>query len=1075
LGQVSVIAVSLPSNGNLYQWQEGNPTVLGDAINLTSNSYFNNSAGVSKVWYAPNSNYNGSDSFTFKANDGSLDSNIATVTITISGVNDAPVTSNQTASTNEDTAVEITLNSTNVEGDELTYSIVSDVSNGATSLSGSTVTYTPDANFNGTDSFTFKVNDGTEDSNTSTVTITIAAVNDAPTTNDVATTIDENRVIQGRLAGITLDGSDIDGDDLTYSLVTNPENGTATLSGSTLTYTANQDWNGVETFTYKANDGAVDSNTSTITVTVNAVNDTPVVTGEKMNGYSMRFTGNDNSYLDLPEISTNLGSPNSSFTTSMWVRKSTVNSDNYGVLMHANSGSNYFARLGIRGDNTVDYYHKGSGGDYSGATSTTINLDEWVHILYVSDHSIGMNKIYLNGTLAYSDTYNAGGDYVSAGRFWQLGNWTPRTVGNEHHHAFNGRMDEVAIWNVALSANEISSLYNDGNGKRADNIQASQLLVYYDFEEGNGTVLDQSGNGKNATINNAGHTTIVPFNPSSGATTDPISGGTLYVPGDYSTIGEALFNSSPGSTIYVEGGVYSTFNMVFDHNVKLISIDGPKSTILDFDTSPRLDNINFRGDTEDLTFEGTEINGFTIQGSRSRFLKVFNGQRVTFKNSIIRDNHMGGNESYPVVRLYGFAKFYDTTFSENSAGYSGAVIHLPENVSGSSEVDVSAYYNCIFENNTGYNSSTIHGSGNGGYIVEDSIFYENAANGPTNAVIQAGGGPGNTYTNVTFVDNDDYIISGNPSSGTHTFNNVISWNNTGFVNPNETDVTTYSVSNSIIEEGFATGTNIITSDPLFSDAANDDYTLTSGSPATTHSSTGSYVGAYDVTSSGSGQQGSSQTIVTNEDTAASIDLSSFASDVDGDTLTYSIVTDVSNGTTSLSGSIVTYTPAANYNGSDSFTWKVNDGTVDSAAGKVYITVNAVNDAPTIGDPITVNVSKSIGSANINTVSFQVDINDPDVSSPTDLLYYMIINDGGSGFQHHAYISSTWNSTYPTTLESEVHSNYGNNIEIWDQATQTFTYHAAVGHTGNETIKFYSRECESCSLSTDYFEVTIGIN
>ena len=67
------------------------------------------------------------------------------------------------------------------------------------------------------------------------------------------------------------------------------------------------------------------------------------------------------------------------------------------------------------------------------------------------------------------------------------------------------------------------------------------------------------------------------------------------------------------------------------------------------------------------------------------------------------------------------------------------------------------------------------------------------------------------------------------------------------------------------------------------------------------------------------------TLTTDEDTAGTIDLSSFASDVDEDDLTYSITTDVTNGITKLSGSTVTYTPAANYNGTDSFTWSVTDG------------------------------------------------------------------------------------------------------------------------------------------------------
>ena len=156
----------------------------------------------------------------------------------------------------------------------MTYSIVSDVSNGSTSLSGSTVTYTPDADWNGTDTFTFKANDGDEDSNTSTVTITVAAVNDAPTAEDITVSTNENRMIQ---LSITLDASDIDGDNLTYQIVESVSNGTLTdpSAGDQVTYTPNSNWNGTETFTYKANDGTTDSEPGTITINYTPVNDPP--------------------------------------------------------------------------------------------------------------------------------------------------------------------------------------------------------------------------------------------------------------------------------------------------------------------------------------------------------------------------------------------------------------------------------------------------------------------------------------------------------------------------------------------------------------------------------------------------------------------------------------------------------------------------------------------------------------------------------------------------------------------------------------------------------------------------------
>src|SRR5439155_319271 len=118
--------------------------------------------------YTPAAGYTGADSFTYKANDGQLDSNVATVTITVSPVNDAPVARDDSATTDEDTAVVINVlaNDSDVDGDSLTAAVVSGPSHGTlTPSANGTCTYTPAANFNGSDSFTYKANDGTTDSN----------------------------------------------------------------------------------------------------------------------------------------------------------------------------------------------------------------------------------------------------------------------------------------------------------------------------------------------------------------------------------------------------------------------------------------------------------------------------------------------------------------------------------------------------------------------------------------------------------------------------------------------------------------------------------------------------------------------------------------------------------------------------------------------------------------------------------------------------------------------------------------------------------------------------------------------
>src|SRR5439155_22813915 len=109
-------------------------------------------------------------------NDGSLDSNTATISITIDAVNDAPVAADQAVAADEDTAKAITLSATDVEGSLLTYAIVSGPAHGTLSGTAPALTYTPAANYNGADGFTFKANDGTLDSSMATVTIRATAV-----------------------------------------------------------------------------------------------------------------------------------------------------------------------------------------------------------------------------------------------------------------------------------------------------------------------------------------------------------------------------------------------------------------------------------------------------------------------------------------------------------------------------------------------------------------------------------------------------------------------------------------------------------------------------------------------------------------------------------------------------------------------------------------------------------------------------------------------------------------------------------------------------------------------------------
>ena len=221
--------------------------------------------------YTPEAGFSGSDNFTFKANDGNVDSNVATVSITIDAGNHAPVAQDQAVATNVETPLNVTLTATDIDGDTLTFSVVTPPGNGTLSGTAPDLTYTPEAGFSGSDNFTFKANDGNVDSNVATVNITIDAGNHAPAAQDQAVATNVETPLN-----VTLTASDIDGDTLTFSVVTPPGNGTLSGTAPDLTYTPEAGFSGSDNFTFKANDGNVDSNVATVSITIDAGNHAPV-------------------------------------------------------------------------------------------------------------------------------------------------------------------------------------------------------------------------------------------------------------------------------------------------------------------------------------------------------------------------------------------------------------------------------------------------------------------------------------------------------------------------------------------------------------------------------------------------------------------------------------------------------------------------------------------------------------------------------------------------------------------------------------------------------------------------------
>ncbi len=203
--------------------------------------------------------------------------------------NDAPVAVDDTlVAADEDTVQTITTaglisNDTDVDGDTLNFNgILTAPTNGTlVNNADGTLTYTPTANFNGTDSFTYEVADGNGGLDTATVNLTVNPLNDAPVAvDDTLVAADEDTVQTITTAGLIGNDTDVDGDTLNFNgILTAPTNGTLVNNADgTLTYTPTANFNGTDSFTYEVADGNGGLDTATVNLTVNPLNDAPVNT-----------------------------------------------------------------------------------------------------------------------------------------------------------------------------------------------------------------------------------------------------------------------------------------------------------------------------------------------------------------------------------------------------------------------------------------------------------------------------------------------------------------------------------------------------------------------------------------------------------------------------------------------------------------------------------------------------------------------------------------------------------------------------------------------------------------------------
>ena len=859
---LSVTAVTTPSNGTAA---------------ITSGS-------TTTVTYTPNAGFTGTDNFEYTLSDGT-DTDTGTVNLTVTAVNNPPVAVNDTASTPEDTAVDINVisNDTDAEADTLSVTAVTTPTNGTAAItagSTTTVTYTPNANFNGTDTFDYTVTDG-NDNDTGTVNLTVTAVNDPPIAVDDSASTPEDTAVD---INVVANDTDADADTLSVTAVTTPTSGTAAItagSTTTVTYTPNAGFTGTDSFTYTVSDGT-DTDTGTVSVIVGQpVKPTGLTATAGKNQAALTWDDpSDNSitsyeYLkaQVAKLTASDGAANDYFGNSV-----AVDGDTMVVGTHRdddNGPSSGSAYVFIRQSGTWNQAAKLTASD--GAAQDRFGYSVAVHGDTIV---VGARKDDDNGA-------QSGSAYV----FTKPATGWATTSTADKLTASDGAADDEFGLSVAVHGDTIvvGAMYDEDNGSNS----------------GSAYVFTKPANGWATTSSFAAKLTA-----SDGAANDYF-GQRVDVHGDTIVVGalhdEDNGNDSGSAYVFTKpaNGWITTSTAA-----KLTAFDG---AAYDYFGSP----VAIHGDTIVVGAYGDDDKG-TVSGSAYVFTKPANGWGTTSTAAKLTASDGAAYDEFGLsVAVHGDTIVVGARKDGDNGSESGSAYVFTKPTNGWATTSTAAKL-------TASDGAALDEFGLSVAVHGDTIVvgaWQDDDNGSTS---------GSAYV----YELSDW--SAVPDSAHNT-------------NPVGTNATSYTVT------GLTNGQEY-----NFWIRANNALGTSSPSDLATATPFNTIPTAVDDTSS------------TDEDTAVDINVISNDTDADGDTLSVTALTTPSNGTAAImagSTTTVTYTPNANFNGTDGFDYTVSDGT-DTTTGTVNVTVTAVNDPPIAVDD---SASTPEGTAiNINVVSNDTD-------------------------------------------------------------------------------------------------------
>ncbi len=934
------LVVSLIANGVLANDTDQDLDVLTAVLDTqaTNGSVTLDASGT--FTYTPNAQYNGPDSFTYYANDGQANSNVATVTIDVAGNNDAPVGNDDNAwSTNEDTqlaipATGVLANDSDPENDALTVS-----GSDATSTSGAAVSVAADGSFTydptgsatlqalddgdaPQDTFTYIVSDGVL-TDTATVSITVNGVNDAPTaTDDPSYGTDEDTILNINAAtGVLSNDSDIDtGDSLTVSAFdATSSNGAAVsvaadgsfsydpTSSATLQALTTGDPSIADTFSYTITDGDL-TDTATVTVTVTAVNDppsavddTPTVAEDSSNN-ALDVLSNDSALPDTGEVLT----------------ITAVGTTNNGGTATNNGGTNvlYTPALNFFGTEVFTYTigDGNSGFDTATVTVTVQSNNDAPIITEGISTTVDMDED--GSPTAFSLTLNAT-DVDSSTLTWSISS----AATNGTATATGTGLSKSIAYTPNTNYNGTDSFVvqvDDGDG------DIDTITVYVNIAEQND---DPTANDDFPTVDEQSVDNILTVLSNDSDAPDNI-GETLTITavGATDNGGTALSN---GTTI-----TYTPLSTYIGTEVFTYTIGDGRGGFATATVSVNVQDVNF----DPVISEGISTTvGMDEDGNPTPFSLTLNATDVDAGDTLTWSIFTQGANGTATASGTGLSKSIGYTPNSDYNGTDSFVVQVADGNGGTDMITV--YVNIAPQNDP---PDALDDTPT---VSEDSV--NNALDVLNNDTIAPDTGETLTITAV-----------GSTNNGGTASNNGIDITYTPATNFSGTEVFTYTISDGSSLSDTATVTVTVT-------PANDDPIIT---------------------------EGISTTVTMDEDGAPTpFALTLNATDVDSGTLTWSISLPASNGTATATGTglskSISYTPTANYNGTDSFVVMVDDGSGGTDTITVNVTITAVNDDP---DAVDDNATTPQDTA----VAINVLSNDSDIEN--DTLTVSSVTNGSNG-------------------------------------------------------------------------------